>query len=82
MTSSGPRRAARLLALTLVPVLAPLPAAAVPFQTASQDNDAPRSGTGGLESFSLSPRLSTPQTNPTTVPTPPPPRIVLPGQSA
>lgn len=82
MTSSGPRRAARLLALTLVPVLAPLPAAAVPFQTSSQDNDAARAGTGGLDGFSLTPRLSTPQTNPTTVPTPPPPRIVLPSQSA
>ncbi|WP_157013803.1 hypothetical protein, partial [Sphingomonas parapaucimobilis] len=68
MTSSGPRRAARLLALTLVPVLAPLPAAAVPFQSTSQDNDAARAGTGGLEGFSLSPRLSTPQANPSAVP--------------
>ncbi|APX67206.1 hypothetical protein AV944_16725 [Sphingomonas sp. LK11] len=81
MTSSGPRRAARLLALTLVPVLAPLPAAAVPFQTTSQDNDAARPGTGGLESFSLSPRLSTPQANPSAVPTPPTPRLVLPSQT-
>lgn len=82
MTSSGPRCAARLLALTLVPVLAPLPAAAVPFQTTSQDNDAARSGTGGLEGFSLSPRLSNPQGNQSQVPTPPPPRLVLPNPSA
>ncbi|WP_322964251.1 hypothetical protein [Sphingomonas fuzhouensis] len=82
MTSSGPRRAARLLALTLVPVLAPLPAAAVPFQTTSQDNDAARPSTGGLDGFSLSPRSSTPQTTATPVPTPPTPRLVLPSQAA
>ncbi|MGW8141191.1 hypothetical protein [Sphingomonas zeae] len=82
MTSSGPRRAARLLALTLVPVLAPLPAAAAPFQTTSQDSDAARPSTGGLDGFSLTPRISNPQLNPTPVPTPPPPRLVLPGQTA
>lgn len=81
MTSSGPRRVARLLALTLAPVLAPMPAVAVPFQTASQDNDAARPTTSGLDGFSLSPRATTPQGSQTPVPTPPAPRIVLPGQS-
>ena len=75
MTSSGPRRVARLLALTLAPVLAPMPIAAAPLQTTSQDNDAARPSTGGLDGFSLTPRGATPQGTQTPVPTPPAPRI-------
>ncbi|MEG3092020.1 hypothetical protein [Sphingomonas sp. PB1R3] len=91
MTSSGPRRAARLLALTLAPVFSTLvlaspalaaPNPAAPLQTGGQDNDAARPATGGLDGFSLSPRGTTPQGTQTPVPTPPAPRIVLPGQSA
>ncbi len=91
MTSSGPRRAARLLALTLAPVFSTLvlaspalaaPNPAAPLQTGGQDKDAARPATGGLDGFSLSPRGTTPQGTQTPVPTPPAPRIVLPGQSA
>ncbi len=82
MTSSGPRRVARLLALTLAPVLAPMPIAAAPLQTTPQDNDAARPSTGGLDGFSLTPRGTTPQGTQTPVPTPPAPRIVLPGQTS
>ncbi len=91
MTSSGPRRAARLLALTLAPVFSNLvlaspalaaPILAAPPQTGGQDNDAARPTTGGLDGFSLSPSGTTPQATQTPVPTPPAPRIVLPGQSA
>ena len=53
MTSSGPRIAARLLVLTLAPVLAPTLAGPVLAKAAPQDNDAnSRPSTSGLEGFS------------------------------
>ncbi|MDR6145126.1 hypothetical protein QE363_000919 [Sphingomonas sp. SORGH_AS870] len=81
MTSSGPRRIARLLALTLAPVLAPMLASPVLAQTTTQDSDAAGRSSGGLDGFSLTPRASSPQSAQTPVPTPPTPRLVLPGQS-
>ncbi|MCT8001408.1 hypothetical protein NZL82_05890 [Sphingomonas sanguinis] len=82
MTSSGPRRIARLLALTLAPVLAPMLAAPALAQTAPQDGDAAaRPSTNGLDGFSLSPRTTTPSGTQTPVPTPPTPRLVLPSQA-
>ncbi|MGI8366319.1 hypothetical protein, partial [Sphingomonas paucimobilis] len=82
MTSSGPRIAARLLVLTLAPVLAPTLAGPVLAKAAPQDNDAnSRPSTSGLEGFSLTPRVTTPQQSAPPVPTPPTPRLVLPGQA-
>ena len=82
MTSSGPRIAARLLVLTLAPALAPTLASPVLAKAAPQDSDASsRPSTSGLDGFSLTPRATTPQQSATPVPTPPAPRLVLPGQA-